>query len=381
MNHYEFFGISRDATDDEIKNAYKRMAKKYHPDVSEGCSDDAHEKMQRINEAYSVLGNNALREEYDYSLWQEERAGRTANYDHEFRDYVPRGSRINPGEAQSQWQKYYKKPNKPGGIFTGKPMSAGSAKARKIMRVVWALRIVIPAVVVFVVAGIIFKLPFALNTIDMFYGRGTPKQMIEMYFRSIKEENFDRTMQLSTPASSPRGTEMMGLVSALSGAYAYEADGIPFGEIWFENTARELSFRVIKVERTDFNFASVTVEVKNLNAEKIFTLAQLNIENDLRKGTGKMVLLNAISDKDFSLVGDVYREYFNEMAAQMPDEYIKATVVILLTRPAYSWVVRNVDDFAALKNVLLGGFGEGADNNFANYLYIDWYKELRIENE
>jgi len=377
MNHYEFFGVSRDATDDEIKNAYKRMAKKYHPDVSEGCSDYAHEKMQRINEAYSVLGNNALREEYDYSLWQEERAGKTANYNHEFRDFVPRGSRINPGEAQSQWQKYYKKPNKPGGIFTAKPMSAGSAKARKIMRIVWALRVVIPAVVLFIFLGVIFRLPFALETLDRFYGRGTPKQMIEMYFRSIKEENFDRTMQLSTPASNPRSTEMMVLASAMARAYAYETDGIPFGEIWFENTARELSFKVIKVERSDFNFASVTVEITNLNAEKIFVLAQLNIENDLRKGTGKMILLNAIGEKNLSLVGDVYKEYMREMTALMSDEYITATVVILLARPAYSWVVRNVDDLQALRRVVLGGF----EGNLADYLYIDWYEELRIENE
>ncbi len=56
-NPYEVLGISPNATDDEVKNAYRRMARKYHPDNygDNPLSDLAQEKMQEINEAYDTI--------------------------------------------------------------------------------------------------------------------------------------------------------------------------------------------------------------------------------------------------------------------------------------------------------------------------------------
>lgn len=52
-NYYEVLDISREATLDEIKSAYRRLAKKYHPDL---CSEpNAEEKFKEISEAYEVL--------------------------------------------------------------------------------------------------------------------------------------------------------------------------------------------------------------------------------------------------------------------------------------------------------------------------------------
>ena len=53
---YQVLGVSRDASDDEIKQAYRRLAKKYHPDVNPG-DPVAAKKMQQVNAAYEQIKN------------------------------------------------------------------------------------------------------------------------------------------------------------------------------------------------------------------------------------------------------------------------------------------------------------------------------------
>lgn len=57
---YEVLGVSKKATDDEIKNAYRELARKYHPDnyTDNPLSDLAGEKMKEINEAYDAIMNS-----------------------------------------------------------------------------------------------------------------------------------------------------------------------------------------------------------------------------------------------------------------------------------------------------------------------------------
>ena len=60
---YEVLGVSRDASEDEIKRAYRKKAAEYHPDVSD--DPDAEEKFKRVKKAKEVLSDEEKRQAYD----------------------------------------------------------------------------------------------------------------------------------------------------------------------------------------------------------------------------------------------------------------------------------------------------------------------------
>ena len=78
MNHYEVLGVKKTASQKEIREAYKKLVKKYHPDLYQGDKTFAEKKTQSINVAYDILSNPETKAAYDEEI--NPRPSYTSNY-------------------------------------------------------------------------------------------------------------------------------------------------------------------------------------------------------------------------------------------------------------------------------------------------------------
>lgn len=78
-NYYEILEVNKKASKEVIEKAYKVLVKKYHPDRNQKqTKNNFEQKMKEINEAYEILSNDFLREQYDLELEKEEKKEKTS---------------------------------------------------------------------------------------------------------------------------------------------------------------------------------------------------------------------------------------------------------------------------------------------------------------
>jgi curved DNA-binding protein len=95
-DYYKILGVDRKASDEEIRKAYRKLAKQYHPDYNPN-NKQAEERFKEINEAYEVLSDSKKRSHYDrlgsdYSTWQ--RRGAPGDFDWSQYGGFPGGTRV-----------------------------------------------------------------------------------------------------------------------------------------------------------------------------------------------------------------------------------------------------------------------------------------------
>ena len=81
-NYYQILGIPENASQEEIKSAFRKLAFKYHPDTNPGNERAAEEKFKELNEAYGVLGDEYKRQQYDFA-----RRGQFAGFETGYRGF------------------------------------------------------------------------------------------------------------------------------------------------------------------------------------------------------------------------------------------------------------------------------------------------------
>jgi len=99
-DYYKILGVERNASEDDIRKAYRKLAMQYHPDRNPN-DKQAEEHFKEINEAYQVLSDSTKRAHYDrlgsdYSNWQQR--GEPGNFDWGQYEGFPGGVRVEYGD-------------------------------------------------------------------------------------------------------------------------------------------------------------------------------------------------------------------------------------------------------------------------------------------
>jgi len=105
-NHYETLEIGKNASLDEIKKSYRKLARKYHPDVNPG-DHQAEARFKKINEAYRILSDPSLKAEYDAKLNGYGQQGRDGGTSRSATAAPGEGTPFNPRNFERNFEDFF----------------------------------------------------------------------------------------------------------------------------------------------------------------------------------------------------------------------------------------------------------------------------------
>ncbi len=115
MDPYEILGVSKTASDDEIKKSYRNLAKKYHPDLNPN-NKEAEQKFKKISVAYSLIGTKESRDKFEKGELDQQAAEtryRSGPFYHEYQDRGGRYTNYYEGDNEDIFNDFFSR-------FTGK---------------------------------------------------------------------------------------------------------------------------------------------------------------------------------------------------------------------------------------------------------------------
>lgn len=104
-DYYEILDLKRTATKREIKQAYYRLSKKYHPDINSEAN--ASEKFKAIHEAYQILGDEKNKLDYDISINQGHYPTKSESGEFAFRSYKRRTGPVYPSSSSFNFDEHF----------------------------------------------------------------------------------------------------------------------------------------------------------------------------------------------------------------------------------------------------------------------------------
>ena len=147
-SHYDILGISRTASDDEVKSAYIKKAKIFHPNVMKNNNlnnvSDSDMEFKKINEAYNILGNPAIRKLYDQGISGDalnsaannatpensgRRYGRRGNMQTKFHTKTDKYASINVKASNQYYKKFVETRGDVGGMASPTASNSGGGQS------------------------------------------------------------------------------------------------------------------------------------------------------------------------------------------------------------------------------------------------------------
>lgn len=128
MDYYKILGVPRDADEEQIKRAYRKKAKQYHPDLNPGNAE-AEAKFKEIVEAYEVLGTAEKRESYDLKQEKAAAFGQKTGQNRTENKNRASAPQVNFGEFTKDMEKYFGFSFTSGASQQGQGASQGGQKA------------------------------------------------------------------------------------------------------------------------------------------------------------------------------------------------------------------------------------------------------------